>query len=371
MKQGKVFLSMLLLLTLAPGCSFQPGAGESGSEELSFPEPLAFYEKLNIEENQELRLLSAGEGMVLLAVNNTIPPEDPSYQEVGINSSTAQLLLVRREDGEPIRTVKLESGVFCSSGVALGRDIYYAAVELAESSAVPSVRYQIRKNTGTGKELWVAEGLCPNYDLQFPVLMGLAGKGLVYSFSDPDRKEFGVSSIQGDVVKEQVVYQDDKENTTSLFTLLGGNGKSYLYYTAVNGSGTFLIGNLEGIQHTVILPREERVGAFTLLEDTILASIQTETESGRLVSRLTVKDFNGRTLCEYGSEPIYRLTSNGGNCAMGIDGEYASYLFRYDGTELQGIPVEMEAQPVLFLGGEGEFLLNFDTVRQICSLKMP
>lgn len=316
---------------------------------------LPFYEKLALSASEQVSILDVSESRLLLNVYSDYAEDEPQFKEEGYNSTTKRLEIYDMCEERIALSLNLKNGVFCTDASLVGDSFTYVAVSPAWGEPA---KYSIEIYDGA-TSFTIASGESFETGFDEPQVEALGDTCFAYSFYNQNTRAFGVNiaSLEGKITP-QVSLVDDGA-TEHLRTTLCSNGKEYIYYAAVNSTGTIFVGDAKCIVSQFSLPKAERVYEFCFLENSILFTMEkTNTESAK--KEIIIKDLNGKNILEQESNVIYRLKSDGKNMVLGVDGKYQTYSVNFLGQDIIVQKIDLQAAPVLFYStGEESFLLHF------------
>jgi hypothetical protein len=272
---------------------------------------IPFYERLDLRKNEQVIIMDVRGSHLLLNIFEDYPPDDSNFREVGYNSVSHAVAVFDYKKGEIIELRKLEELDYVTDGVFVENGFAYVIMKLDRSGYSSCKLIIVNGNNVLETDL----GKYDSSGYSDPRLAVLKNGNIAFSFYDKDSKEFGVKTIDsGGRLTPQIVFVDDGK-TKWLTNTLYSNGIEYIYFSAVDELGTFLIGDIDGIKSKFTLAENERIYDYCFLKDSCcFMTIETIDKNGLSKKECIVRSYSGQTLTRNPKNGIYyRITSNNEN----------------------------------------------------------
>lgn len=295
---------------------------------------------------------------LLIHVYRDYGMDDALFREEGYCSYTQEMSIYDLRTNQTTDSWTLSEGDFCTSGIFMGDSAVYTVLHVNYTSLLSPYNIYIKTGDHVNE---IISGSATGTGFDDPRLVSLGKTQFAYSYIDENTKEFGVNAVSIDGEITPIVKLLDDGITEALRTTLYGNGASFLYYAAVEGSGCIFIGNAEGVEHQFLLPRTERVYDFCFLKDSVFFTMEvTQEGEGTSAKKIIVKDYNGNNIAEKDCDAFYRLVSNNYHCVLGIDGSYQVMYVTVSGKDIEISKMDVPKDFVLFYSiSPSQFLLHY------------
>lgn len=369
MNAKKMSLLLFIFLLICTACTVRqndspqnpPSKGNATqSESQGSTNAIALYEKLEIQDYDDLTILDIYEDMMLLNAFIYYRTDNPKYSELGYNSQTVNLVLYDWKNETMLAAYDVPEDHMCVDGFLWG-DGSFVYVTIHEKADAEYVPYEIISHEGDG-ERTLLSGACIVTGYSEPQIDRLDEQSFVLAYYEPDTKQFGIDVFNrtGDFAHQIALTDDGK--TEYLYQELICGSKQYLYYAAVGGVGRVYVGTSNGVSSFDLSATEQVYNYTFLTDDMILFCMEVTDESGAASKCLVVKNPAGETLFLLDIGVYYRLASDGAGTVLCIDGNYQPYSIQLDENEA-GLTVrkltDVDALPSRFYAiGDGTFLVH-------------
>ena len=314
-------------------------------------QPVSIYDIVKLDAEQKIKILDVLGSRLLVNIYSNYQQDDPNFSEEGYNAITEKIIEFNFETGEISNTYSFTDG-YCSDAIFLDDN---SIVYITLSPGFLTDYKIIKVNGGVTQE--IASGCCYANEFDDPHLARLGNASFAYSYSNVGfaSNDFGVNIVSAYGEITQQVHLTDDGKTEHLRTTLSDDGTRYIYYTAIDGKGTIIVGDQSNILHQFELPLSERVFDFSLLGEFIFFSLEDISDENS-VGKIVMKDLNGKTVAEENYDPLFRVDS-----ILGIDLKYQIHAVQFINGNITIFKMDLPKNPVLFYNlGTTSFLLHYD-----------
>lgn len=318
--------------------------------------PISIYDIVKLDADQKIKILDVSGSRLLANIYSNYQQDDPNFSEEGYNAITEKLIEFDFKTGEILNTYPFIDG-YCSDAIFLD-DNCIVYITLSQGLFTD---YKIIRVCGERAQE-IASGSCYANEFDDPHLARLGNSSFAYSYSNVGfaSNDFGINIVSAHGEITQQVHFTDDGKTEHLRTTLSDNGTRYIYYTAIDGKGTIIVGDQSNILHQFELPLMERVYDFSLLGDFVFFSLE-DISNENSVGKIAVKDLNGETVAEENYGPLFRAKSNGIDSVLAIDLKYQIHTIQFIDGNITIFKIDLPENPVLFYNlDETSFLLHYD-----------
>lgn len=382
MKKNLFFLLLALLLIMsgcgtnsqAPNSSASTSAptessGSAGStqpdqegfltnqnEPLTHASALGLYESLDVSEDQRVEILDMNEDYIFLSVNYDAF-EIELTREVGFTYMSEKLVLLEYPNMNLVSEILLPSAVYCTSGALFDDGYSYSTITISDSiESDYSIYYH--SNQSEAPDALIDHGKCYAVDFNIPSLLTMDSGKIVYSYTNLENGTLGISTIlPGGKLRSNFEYAFTDDGLGFLGNLKT-NGNQFMIFLELDGVRGLLLGDTQSDCSFLPSAEGEQIFDYCLLESTFLCSLRrTDINS---IEYLEERDFTGSTIKSMKYPSVYRMVSDGQDCALGINGKYQIIAIRVeDQTAAIYRDTEMTL-PVLFYEiSDGAFGAHF------------
>lgn len=362
-----LYLLLLFLLCSCCACNAEENKPtEQNLSEIKYELNELPIETLNLQDGEELKVLDAMDGQLLLSRYSEYREEDSNYSELGYCAYTKSIDMYDISKGIIVYTINLPERQYVLDASFIERDVF-ACVTVATGRQY-ATDYHIFLYQGVMTE--IASGLCFQSGYDAPEVVSLGNGKFAYSYHDCDTDNFGVNvcTTQGNIIK--MIALKSNANTEHLGTSLSGNGSMFAYYAIADGKRVIYIGNSSKITHRITPPDSERIFGYSILNDKMLLTASVQDGKSEKYA-LLVKDFYGNTIASYPHQLLYRLESNDDNIVLGIDDNYSPHCVYLSDSNINVQKIDAPTDSVCFRNmKDGVFIFDYHNCIKIMSILM-
>lgn len=385
----KILPLLLSLLLLLSGCAAE-AVSRGGEAAPAAPRPLpapeftysvaelAFTPSISLQPGQRIDMLDADAAQALFIVRERLSSADGRQE---LSYATPLLCLYRFADAALAASWTIPDGTLVQSGALAGDTVFYC--QTTQSGA--TVEYQIMA-VQEGEPLCLDRG---SYDDGFtlpPRFATLDDGTLLYCFQQKagGRIDFGLKMITPDLRVTPLLAKEQTATDAPLNGKLASNGKAYLYFLRENDQGVFYIGDQSGVQGRIALQRNEKLLDCALLAEGGIFQLSVDEDTPAWRRETAYLDLQGEPIATdqphlLANHSLHRMTSDGANMLLAVDGHYHIYALSARPGELRleilrpndAFPAGLAGEAVLFYPlGQAKFLLYYQTQMRFLTLEV-